>query len=144
MNWGYRITLVFIVFAIIMLSMVYVATQQTNELQDENYYDKELVYQTVIDGRNNLAAAGNYTLRDSSDNILLQIPTNIINTISDGSIYFLCPSDKKSDVVLPFAPNANGLQLIPKSKFRNTLYTVRVSWKNDGKPFYIEQPYRVE
>lgn len=35
MNWGHKITLVFIVFAIAILGMVYVASQQTNELQDE-------------------------------------------------------------------------------------------------------------
>ena len=74
MNWGHKITLVFIVFAIAILGMVYVASQQTNELQDENYYEKELVYQTVIDGRNNLKNEGNYILRDSSNDILLQIP----------------------------------------------------------------------
>ena len=144
MNWGHKITLVFIVFAIAILGMVYVASQQTNELQDENYYEKELVYQTVIDGRNNLKNEGNYILRDSSNDILLQIPISTIRNISDGSIYFLCPSDKKNDAVMPFTPDANGLQRISKSKLKNTLYTVRISWKSDGKPYYIEQSYRVE
>lgn len=103
-----------------------------------------MVYQTVIDGRNNLKNEGNYILRDSSNDILLQIPISTIRNISDGSIYFLCPSDKKNDAVMPFTPDVNGLQRISKSKLKNTLYTVRISWKSDGKPYYIEQSYRVE
>ena len=48
MNWGKGITLVIILFIITMLGMVYVASKQTNEMVEANYYDKELKYQNLI------------------------------------------------------------------------------------------------
>ena len=54
MSWGYKILIVYILFIGMILGMVYVASRQTNEMQDDNYYAKELVYQSVIDGKNNL------------------------------------------------------------------------------------------
>ena len=45
MNWGHKILIVYATFIIAMLGMVYVASKQTNEMQDENYYVKELKYQ---------------------------------------------------------------------------------------------------
>jgi hypothetical protein len=56
MSWGYKILIVYILFIGMILGMVYVASRQTNEMQDDNYYAKELVYQSVIDGKNNLNA----------------------------------------------------------------------------------------
>ena len=54
MSWGYKILIVYILFIGMILGMVYVASRQTNEMQDDNYYAKELVYQSVIDGKNGI------------------------------------------------------------------------------------------
>ena len=48
MNWGHKITIVILTFIIGMLGMVYVASKQTNEMFDSNYYEKELKYQNYI------------------------------------------------------------------------------------------------
>mgnify|MGYP000995955359 CR=1 FL=1 len=143
MNWGYKILITFIVFVTVMLGMVYVASKQTNEMQETNYYEKELVYQEVINGKNNLQAAGGLALQNNGDTIAFKAPVSVLNNIKNGTVYFLCPSDEKADLHLPFVPNADGLQYVPKSKLKKVLYTVRISWKNNDKPFYFEQQYSV-
>ena len=54
MSWGYKILITYIVFIGMILTMVFIASKQTNEMQDKNYYAKELVYQSVIEGKKNL------------------------------------------------------------------------------------------
>jgi hypothetical protein len=51
MNWGHKIAIVIAAFVIGMLSMVYFASQQTNEMIDDNYYQKELAYQDIINAK---------------------------------------------------------------------------------------------
>ena len=54
MSWGKGLSIVIIGFIVIMLGMVYISFQQTNEMIEDNYYDRELKYQEVINAKNRL------------------------------------------------------------------------------------------
>ena len=145
MNWGYKILIVYAAFVVMMLGMVYVASRQTNEMQDENYYAKELVYQTVIDGKNNLdSLPDKISITNTSDAVQLKIPSAATANITEGTIYFLRPSDEKKDIHEHLAVNGNGEQSIPKAKFVKGLYNVQISWKSNGKIYYSEQKFNVD
>ncbi len=145
MSWGYKILIVYIVFITMMLGMVYVASRQTNEMQDKNYYAKELVYQSVIDGKNNLnALSEKLSISNTSEMVTIKLPGAAIANITEGSIYFLRPSDEKSDVRTKLIVDASGIQTIPAAKFKKGLYTVQISWKSNGKIYYNEQKYTIE
>lgn len=144
MHWGYKIMVTFIVFVIFILSLVYIASKQTNEMQEDNYYDKELVYQNVIDGKNNLEELGTIAITDTTDALVLQVPVAAIQNLTEGKIQFLCPSDEKSDFMTVFSPDAEGKQRIAKASLKSVVYTVRISWKKDSKPYYFEQSYKVD
>jgi uncharacterized membrane protein len=74
MSWGYKILIVYILFIGMILGMVYVASRQTNEMQDDNYYAKELVYQSVIDGKNNLnALTEKLVVENTSDAVQIKL-----------------------------------------------------------------------
>ena len=145
MSWGYKILIVYIVFITMMLGMVYVASRQTNEMQDKNYYAKELVYQSVIDGKNNLTALSEkLSISNTSEMVTIKLPGDAIANITEGSVYFLRPSDEKSDVRTKLIVDASGIQTIPAAKFKKGLYTVQISWKSNGKIYYNEQKYTIE
>ncbi len=77
MSWGYKILIVYILFIGMILGMVYVASRQTNEMQDDNYYAKELVYQSVIDGKNNLnALTEKLVVENTSDAVQIKLPAS--------------------------------------------------------------------
>ena len=78
MNWGYKIAIVIGVFLAGMLGMVYYASIQTNDMIDDNYYQKELEYQQVIDAQKNLAAI-------TSDNIMSQSMFDVVITLPLGT-----------------------------------------------------------
>ena len=142
MNWGYRIMLVYIAVVVAMLGRVYISSRQTNEMQDKNYYVKELAYQQVIDGKNNLnQLQGQLSVSDSAGMVKIRIPVAAAQNITEGKIYFLRPSDEKKDLRLALQPDANGLQLISGTLLTKGLYTVQLSWKSNNKPYYSEQSY---
>jgi nitrogen fixation protein FixH len=145
MSWGYKILIVYIVFVGAMLSMVYVASRQTNEMQDDNYYAKELVYQSVIDGKNNLnALPEKLTVENTTDAVQIKLPASTATNITDGTVYFLRPSNEKIDLKEALTVDANGIQKIAKSKFTKGLYSLKISWKSNGTVYFHEQKFNVE
>ncbi|HNJ64162.1 MAG TPA: FixH family protein [Saprospiraceae bacterium] len=145
MSWGYRIMIVYIVFIAMIIGMVFVASKQTNEMQDENYYSKELVYQSVIDGKNNLnALADSVTLSNQPGSVKIKLPLAASANITEGSVYFLCPSDEKKDLKDKLNVDANGEQSISRDKLKDGFYTIQISWKSNGKAYYSEQKFKVQ
>ena len=47
MNWGNKITLVFIGFVILVITMVIFSMKQEFHMVEENYYEEEIAYQVV-------------------------------------------------------------------------------------------------
>lgn len=145
MNWGYKILFIYLSFIVMMLSMVYVSSRQTNEMQDENYYAKELAYQSVIDGKNNLnALSDKLTIVCANDSVKIRIPKSAITNISEGTIYFLRPSNKKYDVNEILVVDNIGEQLISKSRFKKGYYIVKINWKSNSMIYYAEQKFNME
>lgn len=137
--------IVYVVFVTGILSMVYVASRQTNEMQDDNYYAKELKYQDVIDGRSNLAALHeNVSISETDSAIRIRIPQAASVQMSDAKFRFLCPSDKKKDLNGNLSVDRNGEQLIPRSAISKGYYAVEVSWKSGQKGYYSEQNFAVK
>ncbi len=140
MNWGYKIATVIALFVIIMLSMVYFAFKQSNEMMDKNYYQKELKYQSYIDASHALDSISTDTLLRCNDaNVLLQIPPILALDFNNGNLEFIRNDDQSKDVLLAFTPDASGLFIIDKSRFSMGIYNVRVEWMSKNKSYYREQ-----
>lgn len=140
MNWGYKILIVIIVFIVGMLGMVGLAFKQNNEMIDENYYDKEIAYQSLIDASNNL----NHVSKDSililnDQDVICSIPVQLNNQFKTGTIEFLKSDDMSKDQTIKFVPNEKGLFMMPKTKFSKGAYKARIHWINESTSYYKEQ-----
>ena len=74
MNWGYKVLLGILAFVSGIIAMVVIAYKQTNEMEDEKYYVKELTYQQVIDAKKTLQAADTLAVTDSAGTIFVKLP----------------------------------------------------------------------
>lgn len=137
-NWGHGITIVIVLFITGILSMVYITMQQNNSTQliEENYYDKELVFQQQIDGSHNLNALypDSLALIDSTDFIYIKLPAQAAK-VDSGFVEFIRPSDKTKDRRLDLTVNNNGELTLPKSNFINGLYKFRIRWNSNGTTY---------
>lgn len=144
MNWGYKILLVIIGFIVTMLSMVYFAYKQNNEMIDTNYYEKELKYQTLIDASNNLNNVTSDTLiKQDLHGISIKIPRVLISDFIKGKIEFIKNDNEKKDIVLNFSPDTNGVFKMDLAKFSKGYYTARINWENAKTTYYREQKLNI-
>lgn len=140
MNWGNKITLVLIIFVIAMGSMVYVASMQTNEMMDSNYYDKEIKFQGQIDASDNLQRLTGASLFKNINGVLeVIIPEAACTNITKGTIHFLRNDNELKDLTMELKPDSNGHQIINNPSIVNGLYKASIQWENEGKPYYYEE-----
>lgn len=140
MNWGYKILIGFSTFVVGMLCMVGVAMKQTNEMMDDNYYDKELKFQDKIDASKNLSAVvEKLSITDSGDVVVLQFPAATIASNTVGTIECIRSAEKKKDVALKLQVDEKGRQLLPKMLFINGIYQLRLDWTTNGTSYFHSQ-----
>ncbi|HRI32612.1 MAG TPA: FixH family protein [Saprospiraceae bacterium] len=145
MNWGYKILIVIIAFMIAILSMVFVAFRQTNDMLDENYYEKEMNYQSLIDAAQNLNLVNDSLLINQNESyVIVHVPITLISNFEQGNLTFLRIDDKRKDFTFDFKPNEEGILQIEKFKFIPGTYKARMKWRNLGKDYYREQNLIVE
>lgn len=145
MSWGYKILMVYIGFVAAIVGMVYVAMQQTNDMQDDHYYQREQAYQSLMDGKEKLQSLPEaLTISNQKEGVTIQFPISAISEPEEAEIFFLKPSDQKLDKKYKFQPDTKGQQIIPSNELVNGLYTVRIQWKNKGEFYYHEDHFMVE
>lgn len=145
MNWGNKILIGFSTFVVGISCMVYVAMKQTNEMIDDNYYEKELKYQSKIDASKALTALDEkITIVDSADFIKIKFPRLAINSSPTGTIECIRTSEKKRDVNTVLKVDNDGIQLLPKANFIHGQYELRIDWVNAGVTYFHQQVLNIK
>lgn len=141
MNWGYKILLTVIMFILVMVFFVYVSMQQKNELIENNYYEKELAYQSKIDASARLAdiMKGNTIATKTQDTLHIIIPMELMDQFSDGKLEFINSQQSSLDRSLVLSPNEQGIFNYPVQDFKQGNYQMRIQWKSKGQNYYREE-----
>ena len=145
MNWGHKILIVIILFLMAMVGMVIYASMQTNEMVDENYYQKEMAYQDVIDAKKNL-------LTVSTDNVVSQtmlevvitLPVGTFEKLEKGTIELMRSDSEAKDMHLDIKAHGNNRYVFQKSDLSKGMYKARISWVSNGTAYYKEESVFVE
>ena len=145
MNWGHKITIVIIVFIVGMLGMVFIASMQTNEMIDKDYYKKELAYQQVIDASQNLInRSSNNLITQTMMEVVITLPVGTYEKLDDGNIEFLRNDSEKKDFSIELKRVGTNRHVIQKAELSKGVYRVRMKWSNNGIPYYKEESVFVE
>lgn len=140
MNWGNKLIIVFVLFGGFILYMVYKSLHVQVDLVSKDYYKDELVYQDVIDGRNNVEALkSKASISQNNDNVVIQLPEEMSGKKTEGQVWFYSPDNAKKDAQFDLQTNSSAQQLIDKKKLHAGNYTVKISWTESNKKYYIEQ-----
>ena len=145
MNWGHKITIVIVLFLVGMLGMVFYASMQTNEMIDDKYYQKELVYQQVIDAKQNLMnISADNIISQNMNELVITLPTGTFEKLEEGQIELLRSDNERKDVRQTMEVTGHNRYTIQKNGLTKGIYKARINWKSGGTPFYKEESVFVE
>ena len=137
MSWGNKLIIVFVVFASLMATLVYKATQTKFELVSKDYYQDELRYQDKIDGAANAALTGPSSIEVKDELILLQFPDAQKNANITGEAWFYCSVDATKDKRIALNVDSAGIQSIEKKRLQKGDYQVKISYEINEKKYYV-------
>lgn len=141
LNWGYKILIVYLMFAAGMLTMVYLTTQENRDLVSDNYYEEELAYQEIIDQSSRtakLSAAVEVELDQMNKKINISLPSEFKNTPVEGTWRLYYAADRNRDLQGIVKTN-NGKQQIETPRDIIGNYTLKLQWKSVNQAYYFEK-----
>jgi len=139
-NWGTGILIVIIVFLIGIISFVVFTTSHKVNLVEEDYYPKELVYDSQIEKISNTEALEEKISIYTADSMIVVIfPSIVENKTLDGSILLYRPSDYEEDILYDIELDSNRLQILPTAGLLPGKYIIKIDWSCDGVNYYQEK-----
>ncbi len=140
MSWGIKITVLYVSFMVLIVTMVVISSSSKAELVAKDYYAQELNYQqriTAISNEQELNESISHEL--SNGTFVLSFPSASKSADFNGELVFFRPSDSSKDVKLKLNFNEEGKQIIDTRNYTKGVYKICISWHNNGKDFYKEE-----
>ncbi len=139
MNFGKKITILYLSFVALIVTMVVMCFGQKVELVSDDYYAQELQFQDKITAVNNAKALGgsiNHFVDGKT--ITLTLDSNLIAANIQGTITFFRPSDSSKDLKVKMNFN-NGEQIINNNALVHGTYKLQMNWVSNGKDYFKEE-----
>ena len=101
MNFGVKITVLYLSFVALILTLVFMCFGQKVELVSKDYYAQEIAFQDKINAVNNeKSLTGSINHSVNGNEIVLTIDSTLLSNDFEGTVVFLRPSDSSKDVKL--------------------------------------------
>lgn len=138
MNFGNWIVVAFILFAVFIGTLVTVCVREDVNLVSKDYYQQELLYQDQIQRLNNTSnLAEKPELKVVGQR--LQVAFSQWDNIDNGELKLFCPSNPKMDRNFPLIPSDDRVQSFQVETLQKGMYRAKLTWKMNGKEFYVEE-----
>jgi hypothetical protein len=144
MSWGNKLVVVFIVFALLIGTLVYKAMHTKYELVTKDYYGEELRYQDKIDGKQNASTVSAVSVTQDTNGIIIQFPKEQQSAAKKGEAWFYYASDESKDVKIPLQTDVDGKQIILKDKLHKGACLLKLTWSIGKENFYDEENLNIK
>jgi len=142
MNWGWKITLTFILFAGFILIMVISMLNSKVDLVSETYYQKEIAYQKQIESlknANDLPTKNLLIFNPGTALLELQLPEEMLGKNVEGEVLFFRPSQKLLDFKVPLKVDKSGKQQFSLEGKVPGFWKAQLSFNYLGKSYFVEK-----
>jgi nitrogen fixation protein FixH len=139
-HWGIGIAIFYTLFALAMVAMVMYSRTLDNSLVVDNYYDKDLQYQSHIDkvqNSNSLNEDLVIQIDLKTKMLHLKFPSQFRQI--QGQIQFYRADDSRKDVQVKLEVGSGNVMQFPLKNLAAGKWTLKVDWTGDGTPFYKQQ-----
>jgi len=137
-NWGTGIVIgigLFMAFILYFVFRISTEKKYDYDLVTEEYYQKEMVYQTEIDAyKNSNSLDGSISGEKTANGWMLTFPKNIDYLKIKGTVFLYRPSNKELDFQLSLELSGPNL-LIPDERLVAGRWNTIVQWTYEGKDY---------
>lgn len=144
-NWGTGIFIVIVTFFLAIIAFFIFISNLDINLVEDNYYEKELVYQERIDKISNTSSLfGKIKVMQEPGVLIIQFPQPDSSFTPEGSITFYRPSDPEKDFSIPLKFNEDSRQVLDITGVVKGKWIIKMDWKMGGKEYYFEESVFIE
>lgn len=145
MSWGYRITILTMGFVAFMVFLVISAFRQNFDLVTEDYYGKEIQFQSQIDKEiNQRDLIDSISCVVADNNVIIKFPNDLLGKKIEGEVLFFRPSDASKDFKKKIASSSSGIQVFSKDNFSKGRYLVQLDYTSGGRKYYSEKSVMIK
>lgn len=140
--WPIAIIGALVVFGGLVITAVVIMFDSPQDMVTENYYEKELAYQSQIDKAAhtlNLKKQPQVLFDETGEQLILDFPVFEENISKvEGKVNFFRPSDESLDFNETLSLNEEGQFFIPLEKLAKGAWNIKIEWKEAGTEFFYE------
>jgi len=141
MNWGRSIVIVYAIFVLGIGFLVFKSTQETFEVVDVDYYQREQEFSAQLEAQNRANQSGKIPkVRKDKKIMELEVPAEINKSFS-GEIFAYCPTSKKLDAKITMKQmklNNDSVVREDLLALKKSKYILKVNWKIQNENYYSE------
>lgn len=142
--WPYGIVLTFLIFCGFMIGFAVYSTKSKTELVAEDYYDQEIQYQQVIDGKSRMATLSTApVLQVDAEKIQVILPEGL-HSADSGHVRFYRPSNEAFDYRAEWQEFQAGQLTLTADKFVPGPYQVVMQFYLAGALYFHEERITIE
>ena len=141
-NWGTSIVIAIAAFiSFIMYFVVNMSTDKDlqHDLVTEEYYKKELDFQTQMDReQNSLNLFENIRIEKSDEGVVVYFPKNLDFETIKGKVFLYRPSNKQLDIEIPVSLSSHQM-LLPEKHLLGGRWNIEVTWEYQGENYFYKK-----
>ena len=144
-SWGSKLAFIYIGFVVFVVAVALYAFRQDLNLVTDNYYEKELTYQTQIDKEKRADALPEKPSITFNNKILGVIfPKSYQFKEILGKIHLYRPANDKKDIILPLQVDSTCTQYIGLTSVEKGLWKIKLDWSYKKEEYFNELTIMVE
>ena len=142
MNWGWKITSVYVLFALGMIGLVLMASSQRVDLVSKDYYKEELAFSQQMDAAKHASSLNQSIQVDAQEGILRLSFPDTIQTGTKIQLHWYCPFNALHDRKVECSVEDSHVFLWDVSETPSGNYELRAQWQMGDHNYY--QPIQVK
>ena len=140
-TWGKGITIAMIAFMSFILYMVFTLMATNTDLESEDYYQKEIEFETEIKAVNNTNKLNEKVkVSQNEDFLIVQFPN--LENMDSLSVFLFRPNNEKEDQL--FTIEDSKTLIIPNKKIKIGSYNLKIQFKIKDELYMQKESVKIQ
>jgi|SRR5690554_3396035 len=137
MNWGVRIAIALgVCMTAVVLTVLYMTSQNTDTLEEGDYYERGLSYEDVYDMKVNVQRDG---AKPAMDVVGDTLAIRFASANNQGELLLRRRADRDQDVRVPMSTGTGTTFRLPMQAFSRGAWQLVLEWESGDTPYYVEK-----